>query len=159
LDFEAKRIRRHYCQTINSTPDIIFPLLCPVREAEWLDGWGYQMLYSQTGVAELGAVFSTSFEREQDTIWIITKHDALKHELEFARVTPNSRTSTLTITVRSKDIDSSYVDIAYTYTGITPAGNQFIDGYSEEVFWNMVTFWERSMNYFLVNGKMLKMTA
>jgi hypothetical protein len=33
-DFTANRVTRTYCQTINTTPEQVFPLLCPVREAE-----------------------------------------------------------------------------------------------------------------------------
>lgn len=43
--FTARRITRTYHQTINAVPETVFPLLCPVREAEWLDGWQYAMIY------------------------------------------------------------------------------------------------------------------
>jgi hypothetical protein len=150
--FEAKRIVRTYTQTINGTPEAIFPLLCPVREAEWLDGWAYMMLFSKSGVAEEGAVFSTPSEGEPDTIWVVTRHDPITYEVEFARVTPGSRACTLLIEVRAKDGRSSFVDIVYTYTGLTPSGNAFLDGYTEAVFLEMVQFWERSMNHFLETG-------
>lgn len=44
-DFTAKRITRTYGQTINASPEQVFPLICPVRETEWLDGWRYRMIY------------------------------------------------------------------------------------------------------------------
>ena len=44
--FTARRIIHTYRQTIDATPEKVFPLLCPVREAEWLDGWQYAMIYS-----------------------------------------------------------------------------------------------------------------
>ena len=94
-----KRVKRNYCQTINATPEIIFPLLCPVREAEWLDGWDYKMIYSETGLAEEGAVFTTPYKNEEDTIWMITKYEKNNYKVDFARVTPNSRTSILKIKV------------------------------------------------------------
>ena len=34
--FEAKRVRLEYTQTNDAPPNRVFPLLCPVREAEWL---------------------------------------------------------------------------------------------------------------------------
>jgi len=155
MAFEAKRILRTYTQTINSTPEAIFPLLCPVREAEWLDGWNYTMLFSKSGFAEVGAVFSTPSDGESDTIWIITKHDRITYEVEFARVTPGSRACFIQIKVRAIDKRRSYVDIAYTHTGLKPEGNVFVDGYTEEVFLNMVQLWERSMNHFLETGSRL----
>ena len=77
-NFKAKRVSRSYCQTINANPNIVFPLLCPVREAEWLDEWSYNLIYSESGVAEEGCVFSTAYKGEKDTIWIITEHNKEK---------------------------------------------------------------------------------
>jgi hypothetical protein len=74
----------------------------------------------------------------------------------FTRFTPNSRTCVLEIAVKPKDENSSYVDISYTYTGITQTGNDFVDQFSEDAFLEAVTFWEKSMNYFLETGQRLK---
>ena len=153
--FTARRTTRTYRQTINSTPEKVFPLLCPVREAEWLDGWKCAMIYSESGLIETGAVFSTAHEGEEDTVWIVTKHDPGKQEIEFARFTPGSRTCVLRIAVRAKAENRSYVDISYTYTALTPAGNDFIDGLTEEAFVEGVVFWEKSVNYFLETGNKL----
>jgi hypothetical protein len=154
-EFKPRRVTREYRQTINSTPEKVFPLLCPVLEAEWLDGWRYAMIYSESGVAEDGAVFSTPQEEEGDTIWIVTKHDPETCEVEFARFTHESRTCAIQIAVKPKDVSSSYVDISYTYTGIAPAGNDFIDDFTQEAFLELMTFWENSMNYFLETGNRL----
>jgi hypothetical protein len=153
--FTARRTTRTYRQTINSIPESVFPLLCPVREAEWLDGWQYAMIYSESGLIEEWAVFRTAHEGEEDTVWIVTKHDPRKREIEFARFTPGSRTCVLRIAVRAKAKNSSFVDISYTYTATTPAGNDFIDGLTEEAFVKGVVFWEKSVNYFLETGKKL----
>ena len=153
--FTARRITKTYRQTINAIPERVFPLLCPVREAEWLDGWQYAMIYSESGLIEEGAVFSTPHEGEVDTVWIVTKHDPGKREIEFARFTHESRTCVLKIAVRAKAEHGSFVDISYTYTATTPAGNDFIDSLTEEAFVEAVVFWEKSMNYFLETGKKL----
>ena len=71
IAFVPQRITRTYRQTINAPPEKVFPLLCPVREAEWLDGWCYNMTYSASGLVEKGAVFSTPAEGEADTVWIV----------------------------------------------------------------------------------------
>lgn len=52
---QAKRTVRTYRQTINATPEIVFPLLCPVRETKWLDGWDHTMIYSVSGFVDEGA--------------------------------------------------------------------------------------------------------
>ncbi|NOX33202.1 MAG: hypothetical protein GXP56_05620 [Deltaproteobacteria bacterium] len=156
IGFKAKRVIRSYCQTINAEPEKVFPLLCPVREAEWLEGWKYNLIYSETGFAEEGCVFSTAYKGEENTIWIITKHDKDNHIVEFARFTPNSRTCVLTISVKSKGNNTSNVYITYNYTSISDEGNQFIDDFTETEFLDAVKFWEKSMNCFLEKGEKLK---
>ena len=51
-----------------ASPAAVFPLLCPVREHDWIDGWAATVVHSVSGVAERGCVFTTS-----DLIWVI--HD------------------------------------------------------------------------------------
>ncbi len=156
MNFEAKRVARSYRQTINATPKIIFPLLCPERETEWLDDWDYKMIYSISGVAELGAVFTTSFWEDTEQIWIITKHDQIKNEVQFARIVSRIVASVIDIQVLPKGDKSSYVDITYTYTSLTEKGDKFIEKFTEEFFTNNMKNWEDSMNYFLKTGSMLK---
>lgn len=56
-EFDPRRRTKEYRQTINDSPDNAFPLLRPVREAEWRDGCQYEMIYSQPGSVETVAVF------------------------------------------------------------------------------------------------------
>ena len=35
---------KNHVMKIDASPDLIFPLLCPVREAEWIDGWSCEMI-------------------------------------------------------------------------------------------------------------------
>ncbi len=157
--FVSRRLMRTYRQTINAAPETVFPLLCPVREAEWLDGWRYTMLCSHSGLVEEGAVFTTPGDGEDDTVWVVTRHDPGRKVVEFTRFTPGSRACVLRIGVSAGAAGRSFVDIAYTYTGITPAGNAFIDRFTEASFLDAVTFWERSMNHWLETGERLTRTT
>jgi hypothetical protein len=154
--FKATRITRSYGQTINARPGVVFPLLCPVRETEWLDGWEYEMIYSLSGLAEEGCVFSTPGDGEADTIWVISRHDKENHIIEFTRFTPGSRTCVLKVAVNPKGNDTSNVDISYAYTGITANGNAWIDNFTEDMFLDAVKFWEMSMNHFQEVGEKLE---
>jgi hypothetical protein len=150
-----KRITRTYRQTINASPDEVFPLLCPVREAEWLDGWQYTMLFSESGIVEEGAVFTTPGDGEADTVWVVTWHDPDDYAVEFTRFTPGSRVCVLRIGVTPAAEGRSFVDVAYTYTSITAAGNAFLERFTGESFRAAVTFWEDSMNHWLETGERL----
>ena len=153
--FQGQRAVRSYRQTIDAKPAAVFPLLCPVREAEWLHGWNYRMIYSVSGIIEQGAVFSTSKPGEEDTVWVVSRHDAAERCVEFTRFTSNSRTCILKIAVSALGHDQSKVDISYTCTSVAPEGNRFIESWSDREFLDAVTFWEASMNHFLKTGEKL----
>ena len=116
--FKAKHVTRSYEQTIHADQDRVFDLLCPVREAEWLDGWDYTLLHSQSGLAEEGCVFLSHQEGENDTIWMITRRDIQNREIEFVRATPESRIARLTISVKAEAANLSTVKITYVITAL-----------------------------------------
>ena len=154
--FKATHITRAYEQTINADPAKVFDLLCPVQEAEWLDGWDYALLHSESGLAEEGCVFLSRQEGEKDTIWMITKRDVQKREIEFVRATPESRIARLTITVAEKAASVSKVRITYIITALCEEGNRFLEAFTVENFESAMKFWEASMNYYLETGKKLR---
>ena len=78
-----KRIKHHVMQ-IAASPAVVFPLLCPVREADWIDGWSCEMLHSESGLAELGCVFKTNRAPENEAFWIMTRCDSPR-EAEYVR--------------------------------------------------------------------------
>ncbi len=154
--FQAKRATHSYRQEIQGSPAEIFPLLCPVRERDWLHGWACDMVYSESGLAEEGCVFTTSSsDGEADTIWLITRCDRDNHVIQFARITPFSRAVKLDIAVTGRQDGGSYVDICYQFTALNEAGNRFTDGYTEDKFVKVMRFWEKSMNHYLATGEML----
>ena len=153
--FQAKHITRSYEQTINADPSKVFDLLCPVKEAQWLDGWDYTLLHSESGLAEEGCVFLSRQEGEKDTIWMITKRDVQNREIEFVRATPESRIARLTIAVDEKAANVSKVKITYVITALCEEGNIFLEAFTEENFEAAMKFWEGSMNYYLETGKKL----
>ena len=53
------RATRTFVQKLVAPPERVFPLLCPVREADWLDGWDPLAVYTDSGIAEPGCVFIT----------------------------------------------------------------------------------------------------
>jgi hypothetical protein len=154
LKFKAKRVTRQYVQTIDAEPSVVHSLICPVKEAEWLEGWDYDLIYSQSGVAEHGCVF-TSQSAGEETIWLITKREDTRWETEFARVTPGSRVALVTIQIEDSGHQRSRVHIRYTITALTPAGNQFIENFTEANFVKDMQFWEATMNHYLKTGKAL----
>jgi len=44
--FQGNRVVHECVQTNPAMPEKLFPLLCPVRAADWLPGWEYRLIYS-----------------------------------------------------------------------------------------------------------------
>ena len=86
--FTALRRSHQHTQLNDAPPDRVFPLLCPVREAEWVPGWKHQMIYSESGVAEDGCVFMTPNESGPETVWQVTCYDPSNFRIAFAWVRP-----------------------------------------------------------------------
>ena len=153
--FKAKRVTRSYIQTINAEPFMVHALICPVKEAEWLDGWDYDLIFSQSGFAEAGCVFISRSKGERDTIWMITRRDDQNYETEFTRITPQSRIGCLTVRIEDGGNHTSRMHIAYTFTALTEKGNRFIENFTEENFVKDMKFWEATLNQYLKTGRPL----
>ena len=87
-EFRGNRVTHEYTQTNAAPPAEVFPLLCPVRETDWVPGWQYRMIYSVSGVAEAGCVFATPNENGSETIWIVTEYDPAALRVAFVWVNP-----------------------------------------------------------------------
>lgn len=157
--FPSEPVTRRHTQRIEAPPDTVFPLLCPVREGEWLDGWSDQMemIHSVSGLAEEGCVFRTRTADRPETVWLITRHDPIGRVVEFVRFTAGLLVTRLTIQVEPRGDGSSAVHITYTFTPVSAAGADFVkEAHTEEAFTHGMVWWEDSMNHWLRTGEVLR---
>jgi hypothetical protein len=155
-EFNGQRVVRSYTQTIHAGPETVFPLLCPVREMEWLADWKCRVIYAASGLAETNGVYASLHPGEPDTIWMITWRDERLHTVEFVYFVPGKRVTRLNIAVHPAKGKNSRVEITYAYTGISEEGNREIGEHcTEEKFILQMKHWEDSMNHFLETGKQL----
>lgn len=87
MKFQAARVTHEYIQTNCAPPETVFPHLCPVREADWVPGWQYHLIYSQSGYAEAGCIFITK-ENDRETTWIVTDYNPAAYRIAFVWVDP-----------------------------------------------------------------------
>ncbi len=156
MSFNAVQKTLTFKQLNNAVPEKVFPLLCPVREKDWLDGWDYKMIYSKSGVIEKNCVFSTSYPDEMDTIWHVTQHNPEKFEVEFLRVTPKENVVRINIKLAPVENDKTEAEIVYQYTGLSKEQTEFINSELESKFEESMRWWEKSINHYLETGRVLK---
>jgi len=146
----AHRLTRDYRQTLHASPERVFPLLCPVREKEWLPDWDARMIYSASGVAEPGAVFVTQFDDEPEVTWIVAEHRP-PARVHFARWHPGEMIVDLQLDLSESRPDTTWLDIRYIYTALSCAGATRIAAMTEEQWHGQMTFWESSLNQWLAS--------
>lgn len=159
---DSGRSVRSHAQRIDAPPERVFPLLCPVREAEWLDGWAgaLEMVHSESGLAEEGCVFRTRLPGRPDTVWTITRHDPERRLVEFFRVTDGLVATRLRIEVAAAPNGSSTLLVSYTFTPLGAPGRAFVEAnHSEDAFRRDMAWWEASLNHWLRTGEILRTRA
>lgn len=153
--FQAKRISKTYRQINSATPDKVFPLLCPVLEKEWIDGWEYEMIYSVSGVAEKGCVFQTPSPGNVKTTWYTTRYKPEQFIIEFVRITPGEMAVRIYIRLSDNKNGTTAADITYEYTPLSETGNTWIKKESGTVFNANMAYWEKAINHYLQTGQKL----
>ncbi len=151
---KPNRVTRRFTQRLVAKPEVVFPLLCPVREAEWIEGWDPTLVVSSSGVAEPDCVFTTGAP-PGDAVWYITRHDPAIGFVEMLKITPAVTACRITIQLRAA-VAGSEAEIAYSHTSLGPAGDAFVASFSESYYRKFMEDWESRLNHFLRTGSKLK---
>lgn len=156
MSFQGLQRTFHYVQTNHGPIEEVFPLLCPVREADWLDGWTYRMIHSQSGFIEKDCVFTTPHHGEMETVWQVTQYDTSNFTIEFLRVTPMENVVRIGIQLEPMANQQTRALIDYQYTALNEEQNRFIESELENTFQESMLWWEKAINYYLETGEMLR---
>ena len=93
-----RRVITH-TQKFATTPDKLFPLLCPTTEFDWMDGWHCELVYSKSLYHEYNAIFKTNYFNMDET-WIVS-HFEPDRVIEFVRVSEH-----MSVTVDARICDN-----------------------------------------------------
>jgi len=148
-----KRVTRSYIQHLNASPDRVFPLLCPVLEAEWIEGWDPELVLSGSGVAETDCVFLTD-ATPYAAIWYITRHEPASGYVEMLKITPEVTACRLSIQLTGTRSGSD-AEVTYSHTSLGPAGDEFVESFTEEYYAGFMGEWEARLNHYLSTGTAL----
>ena len=148
------RVSHTYKQRLSGSLSKVFPLLCPVREADWIDGWNPVMVLTQSGAAEQDCVFITD-AKVHDAIWYITRHDAARGFVEMIKITPGVTACKLTVRVRPSK-PGCEAEVTYSYTSLGPEGDVFLASFSAEFYVQFMREWESRLNHYLKHGTALR---
>ncbi len=131
-------------------PEAVFPLLCPVREHEWLDGWRGELVFSRSGVAEQDCVFRTPAGAGWAT-WTTVRYEP-PSRIEYVWMNPGHLVAHLMITLAAVAPGRTRMRWQRVFTGLSEAGSQ------EAAQWTDAREREigRRLEHFLKTGTMLR---
>jgi|WetSurMetagenome_2_1015567.scaffolds.fasta_scaffold21078_4 hypothetical protein len=152
--FISKRHRVVCDQLINSTPEKIFPLLCPQREYDWIPTWDCKMVYSESGYSEQDCVFTTDIQGDTKETWVVDRFEP-NHFIQFIKFA-ESRVIRYSITLTDHPDGTTALAWEQTITALTEEGNHYIETFRDDVFGVRIKMLEKLLNHYLSTGEMLK---
>lgn len=152
---KRNRTIKSYTMNLDARADEIFPLLCPVREYDWIQPWQCEMVYTDSGRAELDCVFKTNFPDDgpEDT-WVVSRYDPPKY-IEFVRINP-IRSIRYCIDVIQQEDGSTKAIWKQVITGLNSEGDNLVAGFTDEAYYGEMSMLQNMINHFLKTGEMLK---
>lgn len=154
---KPNRVRHSYTQSINATPEQVFPLLCPTRELDWAPGWSVDWVISTSGLAEQECMFQTppAAGTENASIWIISRHEPEDFQVEMYKVTPGLTVGKLEISLTASGATGTSARVSYEFTSLGTDGDAFLATFTTEWYENFMRGWEAAMNHYLKTGELL----
>jgi len=152
--YKTKRIIVSHKQLLKSTPDKVFPLLCPVREYDWIESWKCDLIYSDSGFAEKDCIFVTGSSSDEKRTWVVDEYKKDEH-IQFIIFT-NIYVMRYKITLTARDGITTEAVWEQTITALNAAGNNYIENFSEKEYKALIGRLEKMLNYYLETGKMFK---
>jgi hypothetical protein len=151
-EFRGARARTEYTHELSAPPEAVFPLLCPVREHEWVEGWTCKMVFSRSGAAEENCIFRTVREASGRSTWYVTRYEP-PVTIEFIVVGADTATR-LNITLEPTAAGTRLRWVRL-FTGLTDEGNANVGCWTAEKDRALC----QQLDYFLRTGKMLRATS
>ncbi len=151
--FKSKKIKSSFVQQFQAPPAEVFPLLCPVREYEWIEPWQCEMLNSDSGIAEKDCVFRTQMPGEPSAdVWVVSRYEP-DTRIEFVRVNA-LRTICLSITLADNGDGTTRAVNEQLLVGLNDEGNRSLDKMAGSFSFEM-RMGEAMLNHYLTTGNML----
>jgi hypothetical protein len=139
-----KQVYATHSIEINAPIARCFMFFTPAGEELWVDGWTPRYVQPTDGRTEAGMVFTTGLGAES-TLWLLADFDPATHHSRYVRCTPGSRMGTVEINCTALDARRTVVEVSYTMTALSPAGETALQAFEGEHFAQMIDGWAEAI--------------
>ncbi len=154
--FTGRRLALSHVQHLDAPPGEVFPLLCPTREYDWIDGWSCRLIHSVSGFAEANCVFVTNLDHAAEEVWIVSRFEPPR-AIEFVKMAAGRYLVKYDIMLSPADDGASHAIWTQTFTGLSDDGNRSIEQFDAAAFHDRFAKVEQQLNPYLATGR--KLTA
>ena len=154
---QTDRARVHFRarQLVRAEPEAIFPLLCPVREFDWIPTWECQIIYTESGLAEEGCVFQTDSGDGGADTWVISRFEP-RERISFVRV-DSLRTIRYDIYLEPQGDGTTRLLWEQEITALNEEGDRYVASQRQEDFESLIGKVEQMLEHYLTTGQALRM--
>ena len=147
---------------IEAPMEKIFPLACPVEELKWINNWDYTMVYSESGINELGCIFFEEMSARhvvgpgfhEKTFWYTVEYEPDTGLIHFLLVRSSSITD-LIINMETIENNLTKVKWNMTITSIDEKANVAFDDNIKDRMKMMLSFLAQSLKHYCETGAIL----
>lgn len=153
----AKRVERIASFDLKADPERVFPLLCPVREYDWIAEWSCELVYAASGRIEPGCVFTTQPPGlPEKEVWVVAAHDRLRRRVAFIRFLPGHCVTRMDIFLENSGESGTRITCAKVFTSLGPAGDALLERFTPEDHEAWLRGLGVKLDHYLATGTMLR---
>jgi hypothetical protein len=142
--------------TLPAGPEQVYVTLCPSRERDWIPGWKCELIYTESGYAELDCVFRTGDDNVSGPgLWVCTRHEP-PARIEYTRFVDHV-VMHLTIELTDNGDGTTYSRWTIVLTGIDKQGNMAVGQIPDDVGDQHVVL--PMLTHYLETGEMVEAEA
>ena len=155
-EFTASRRVLTHRHTVAATPRDVFPLLCPVREYDWIEDWKCRLVHSESGIAELGCVFvAVSPLTGKEEVWVFDRYHP-PFLVGLITVAPGYFTTRFEVRLTEGPDGATIVDWTQTIVGLTEEGNAAMKHITPAAYVGKIEGLAAKLAHYLDTGTMLR---
>jgi hypothetical protein len=136
-------------------PERVFPLLCPVREHEWIPTWRAKILQSVSGVAELDCVFLTDSPSDGTKTWICTRYEP-NREISYTAFSTLGYIMRLDISLAPIGGGRCSVSWWRRFIAVNETGDSWINSIDRDAIAKATLGLSKLLDHYLATGTMLR---
>ncbi len=158
---ENTRVENTHTAEIQSSPDKIFPLACPVEELRWIPNWEYRLVYTESGVNENNCIFTEQlsgplfFGKPLTTTWYTTLHDPDRYRVHFLLMIGGKATIKWELSCRETGMNTTTGTLHLVFTALDNEANALEEKDIKEKLMAIVSFVFPPLQHYCETGEML----